>query len=598
MALRIQVTSPTRQDSFEHPDGPLEFGRGPQREAPRFVIDDRSFSRDQIRIEELSVGRIRVANLSATQPIETPDGGSVATGEWRDLVLPVLLTVCRTEISVAPAARETAPSVMARPAEAEAETELALVTLGPQAGAARRRDSPAGAAHSAETIERLTDWLHTIVELQQAAPGSPEFFRQTARAMLDLIGMDLGMVLLAGERGWSVAGTAGARSDAEARYSRTMVDYVARNRQTVYQDVERMAGTAMSLLRIEAAVAAPVFGLNGELAGVLYGARNRGLFARGPVGPLEAQLVQLLAAAAGANLARSAALRTRIQFEQFFSPELVRELEQHPDLLEGRSQEVTLVFTDLRGFTALSERLGPEKTCRMVRDMMEELSDKIVAEGGAIVDYAGDGILAMWNAPTQQPDHALRACRAALGMFGALPRINQRWGQIAGDALSLGIGINSGPAQVGNTGSSRKVKYGPHGHTVNVASRVQDATKLLGLPLLVTQAVRDRLPPGMHTRRLGQVRLPGVERPAVMYELQGEHPTEKWLRLRDTYEKGLALYEAGEWAGACQAVAPLLPAAGDGERYDIPTLKLLRRAWECLEARPDPFVPIIDVCTK
>jgi adenylate cyclase len=632
MGLRFQVTCGSGEDRFEHQQGPIEFGRGPRGAVPRFVVHDPSMSRDQLRVEELPGGRIRVENLSSTQAVGMADGEDLATGQSREVEPPVCLTVRRTRISIerngsgngrsAPAltaprqpdagsdgtnhtrAAEGAPAAPAGGIAAEAsagrfdEADQGLVAFGSPNEPPQRSGLDAGAAPATGTIERLTEWLHTIVELQKAAPGSEQFFRQTAQAMLDLIGMDTGLVLLRSDHGWKVAAAAGAGARTGSHYSRTMVDYVAANRQTFYQDLERMAKTTLSLARIEAAVAAPIFGLNDEIAGVLYGARSRGLFARGPIGPLEAQLVQLLAASVGANLARSTALRTRVQFEQFFSPELVRELEQNPDLLEGRSQDVTLVFSDLRGFTALSQRLGAERTCRMVRDMMEALSEQIVAHGGVIVDYAGDGILAMWNAPTEQPDHALRACRAAVAMLGELPQINQHWGQEAGDALSLGIGINTGLAQVGNTGCARKFKYGPHGHTVNLASRVQDATKLLGLPLLVTGAVRDLLPDAMHTRRLGQVRLPGVEKPAVLYELKGERPSDEWRYLRDTYEKGLALYEAGEWSRACQVVAPLLPSAGDGEKYDIPTLKLLRRAWECLEIRPDPFVPILDVSTK
>ena len=105
-------------------------------------------------------------------------------------------------------------------------------------------------------------------------------------------------------------------------------------------------------------------------------------------------------------------------------------------------------------------------TCRMVRDMMERLSTQIVEHGGVIVDYAGDGILAMWNAPAPQQDHGARAARAALAMLDELPDLNAQWHDLAGVPLALGIGINTGPAMVGNTGSSRKFKYGPHGHTV------------------------------------------------------------------------------------------------------------------------------------
>src|SRR5262249_53518498 len=156
--------------------------------------------------------------------------------------------------------------------------------------------------------------------------------------------------------------------------------------------------------------------------------------------------------------------------------ELARELERNPDLLEGRDQEVTILVSDLRGYTSISQRLGAATTCRLVRDMMERLSGKIAEHHGVIVDYAGDGILAMWNAPVAQPDHAARACRAALAMQAELPALNAAWQPVVGSPLVLGVGVNSGMAQVGNTGSSRKFKYGPHGHTVNLASRVQDAT--------------------------------------------------------------------------------------------------------------------------
>jgi adenylate cyclase len=330
----------------------------------------------------------------------------------------------------------------------------------------------------------------------------------------------------------------------------------------------------------------------------LYGVRTQfGLVSRGSIEPLEAQLVQLLAAAVGANLARSMAQRTRVQFEQFFSADLVRELQRDANLLEGRTEEVTILVSDLRGFTALSERLGPHRTCHMLRDMMERLTERIVEHGGVIVDYAGDGILAMWNAPVKQADHAARACRAGLAMLGELPALNARWSDSVAASLALGIGINTGEALVGNTGSQRKFKYGPHGHTVNLASRVQDATKKLGLPLLITAATRERLPAAFLTRRIGRVALPGVREPVVAHELFGQHDSPEWIRLRDTYEAALTLFESGQWARACQALTPLLDV-GEGAVYDWPTLKLLRRAWECLETRPDRFDPIIEVSSK
>jgi adenylate cyclase len=600
MPLRIEVSGPGGRQEFIHPHGPIEFGRGPGRGVQRHVIDAPFVSRDQMRVEELATGLVRVANLSWTNAITLVGGDAIGLGQSRELPPPFGIQLRDVQVTVdrdgsaaepLPAAPSPVSNRPASPVEASAdqraEAELGLVAV-------EALDKTLTGAGRSGT-ERLTLWLQTIVELQQAAPGSNEFFERTARAILDLVGMDLGMVLLARDNSWRIAASAVAGDEVPVRFSRTLVAYVAKSRRTFYQDLERLTREAASLLMVEAAVAAPIFGLHDEIAGVLYGVRGRGLTARGPINALEAQLVQLLAAAAGSNLARSMAIRTRVQFEQFFSPELVRELEQNPALLEGRSQEITLVFSDLRGFTRLSQRLGAEHTCRIVRDVMEHLSEQIVAQGGVIVDYAGDGILSMWNAPTEQPDHVVRACRAALAMLGEMPPINERWGREVGDALSLGIGINCGLAQVGNTGSSRKLKYGPHGYAVNLASRVQDATKRLGLPLLVTGAVRAHLPETMYTRRLGQVRLPGVEEPTVLYELQGERPSAEWVRRCETYEKGLALYEAGEWSRACQTVVPLLSSAADSQAHDIPTLKLLRRAWECLDAPPDRFEPVIEV---
>jgi adenylate cyclase len=229
-----------------------------------------------------------------------------------------------------------------------------------------------------------------------------------------------------------------------------------------------------------------------------------------------------LAAAVSTNLARAVAIRTRVQFEQFFSAELVGELERNPNLLEGRSLEVTILVSDLRGFTGLSERLGANNTCKIIRDLMEHLTERIVDQGGVIVDYAGDGILAMWNAPVLQPDHALRACRAAQAMQLEMIGLNARWQHIIGAPLHLGIGINSGQAQVGNTGCSRKFKYGPHGHTVNLAARVQDATKKLRVPILITGPVHEKVQDFFMFRETERVPLAGVTEEVILYELKPE----------------------------------------------------------------------------
>ena len=181
-----------------------------------------------------------------------------------------------------------------------------------------------------------------------------------------------------------------------------------------------------------------------------------------------------------------------MQFEQFFTPQLAAQLERDPQLLEGRNADVTLLFADIRGFSRVSERLGPARTMAWIQDTMGALSDCVLAHDGVLVDYIGDELMAMWGAPAPQADHAELACFAARQMLESLADVNARWQAELGGPVRLGIGLNSGVARVGNTGSRQKFKYGPLGDVVNVASRVQGATKYLGADCLIT---------GDHARR-------------------------------------------------------------------------------------------------
>jgi adenylate cyclase len=507
--LHVHVANDRQDQQFEHPAGVLEFGRGPQRQAPRFVIEDGYVSRDHLRVEEQPPGRLRVTNLSQTQQVELPDGTHLAGGGSHVVDLPVRLTLGTTVLD------------LEAPGDALEMDSFKTVSRP----APRGEGLPLPGLGAAPTPEQLALWMETVINLQRAPAGSREFYHQTARALVELVGLHLGMVLLHNQGRWEIAGHHATRDQVTSRYSRTLVEHIVAERRTFYQDAQNVKLQAESLRNTSAIVASPVFGVNDEVAGVLYGARMlRAVSARG-IQPLEAQLVQLLAAAVGANLVRTVAVRTRVQFEQFFSAPLVRELERDPKLLEGRHQEVTVLCSDLRGFTRLSERLRPEVICRLMRDVMERLSEQIMAHGGVIVDYAGDGILALWNAPVAQPDHVTAACRAALAMLGEMPGLNARWQTETGEPLALGVGINTGPALVGNTGSSRKLKYGPLGLTVNLASRIQDATKKTGAGVLLSPTVCQHLPSIFTTRSVGPVQLAGLSVDMELHELCGETVT-------------------------------------------------------------------------
>jgi adenylate cyclase len=241
------------------------------------------------------------------------------------------------------------------------------------------------------------------------------------------------------------------------RPSRRVLDRVRHERHTLWElPVQTLHGGSLS--GIEAVVAAPILNGDGQVIGALYGDRyhESRYSTQGPFTELDARLVDLLATGVAVGLARveqeRATAAERVRFEQFFTPELARQLTQHPDLLRGRDQEVTVLFCDVRGFSRISERLGPATTGEWFGEVLESLSDTVQQHHGALIDYIGDELMAMWGAPEEQPGHAGLACRAALDMLGCLGELNARWQEQVGEPVCLGIDMNTGVARVGNSG--------------------------------------------------------------------------------------------------------------------------------------------------
>ena len=590
--IRVSLIGPDGSVELDHWKGPLEFGRGPQRDVPRQVLVDQYVSRDHLRVEEISPGMIRADNLGSRTPIVLSDGGVIDVGASRRLELPVCLNLGRTEIRI----NSGGPSTSGISDESD-QSDQAPIAPGQTTSHEMETLTELG---DTPDVETLTHWFETIAAVQQAAADSEEFYHQTARAVIDLVGLDRGLVLLKKDDDWQVVAMHAVDRRAGPNFSRGILGEVLRRRRTFYQNLP-VASVRDSLVNVEAVVAAPVLDKNREVIAVVYGSRGMGTSAEGGIiRPLEAQIVQVLAAAVGAGLARqehqAEAEACQIRFAQFFSEDLARALENDPNLLEGRLREVTILFSDVRNYSRISEHLGPRETVRLMQDVMELQSTAIRRFDGIVVDYFGDGLLAMWNAPTDQPDHADRACRAALAALDGMPSLAEAWNDRLETPLSLGIGLNSGTALVGNTGSRIKIKYGPMGPTVNLASRVETATKHLGVPIVITDATRAQLADSFATRRLGRARLAGVAQPVDLHELHSDTSTAEWSAGRDAFETALEHFESRRWAEACQALYPLLTEGGGN--YDMPSLHLVSRAVECLKTMPDEFDPVMDFSEK
>jgi adenylate cyclase len=204
-----------------------------------------------------------------------------------------------------------------------------------------------------------------------------------------------------------------------------------------------------------------------------------------------------------------------------------------------------------------------------------------------LVDYIGDEMMAMWGAPRPQPDQAERAARAALAMLRGLEDLNKRWAHLLGPKpMDVGIGLNTGAAQVGNVGSDVKYKYGALGNTVNVGSRVQGFTKFLKRRLLVTRAMRERLGDTFVARRVCQTRFVNIDNPVDLYEVDLATPERR--EFFQASEEALNVLEKRNFALAARRAGELLGQ----HRGDGPLLLVLSRAAEALRNDGEGFDPV------
>jgi adenylate cyclase len=215
----------------------------------------------------------------------------------------------------------------------------------------------------------------------------------------------------------------------------------------------------------------------------------------------------------------------RAAFARFVPPEVVDEVvAQTGDemRLGGTRRDGTVLFCDLRGFTATAERLEVEQVIEMLNRYLGEMSDAILDHGGTVVSYMGDGIMAVFGAPLPQEDHADRAVAAAREMLGERLRRFSDWAREAGLAgeMRMGVGICSGPVMSGNVGSQRRLEYTAVGDTTNTASRLQGATRDLGVAVLISDATRNALrSPAADLSAAGELSLRGRESPVVVWTL-------------------------------------------------------------------------------
>lgn len=253
----------------------------------------------------------------------------------------------------------------------------------------------------------------------------------------------------------------------------------------------------------------------------------------------------------------------RDAFSHYISPDFMKELTADPDKLKlgGEVRELTVMFTDIRSFTSISERLSPEALIQLMNDFLTPMSALVMDNRGTIDKYMGDAMMAFWNAPLDDSDHARHACLTALKMNAALEPINARLQAEAGGleplVLAAGIGINTGPAAVGNMGSKQRFAYSALGDTVNLASRLEGQTKAYGVSVLISEETAKQVPE-LALMELDLLRVKGKTEPVRIYTLIGDAVlagTPEFSRWKGLHDQMIAAYRAVEFEQAEKLIA-------------------------------------------
>lgn len=290
-----------------------------------------------------------------------------------------------------------------------------------------------------------------------------------------------------------------------------------------------------------------------------------------------------LALAFGVNYATEGRQKRFIKnaFRQYLSPAVIEELIQHPERLKlgGERRVLSIFFSDLQGFTSISEGLEPEALTALLNDYLTAMTDIIHAEGGTVDKYEGDAIIAFWNAPLSVPDHGARIVRAALRCQQSLAELRPVFRERIGKEMFMRIGVNTGPAVVGNLGSHTRFDYTMLGDAVNLAARLEGANKQFGTFTMISEATRREMGEGFAVRELARVAVVGRAEPVTVFEPMEPGDYAARRTVLETFSNGLRHYYGGRFGDAV--------ALFDGIRdQDPPAAAYARKCRQLAEEPP------------
>ncbi|OGL60529.1 MAG: hypothetical protein A3J27_06425 [Candidatus Tectomicrobia bacterium RIFCSPLOWO2_12_FULL_69_37] len=264
-------------------------------------------------------------------------------------------------------------------------------------------------------------------------------------------------------------------------------------------------------------------------------------------------------------------------FGTYLSPKVVAEIVSNPGILRlgGERKEITAFFSDVAGFTSVSESMSPEDLVSLLNEYLSEMTDILLRYDGTVDKYEGDAIVAFLGAPHPMPDHAVRACLVGLEMQETMIRLRAAWRERGSKELYMRIGLNTGPAVVGNMGSRTRMDYTMMGDTVNTASRLEGANKEYGSAIMIGAVTYEQSKHAIEARELDLINVVGKKEPVPIYELlgkKGELPPQK-MKAVELYHRGLVSYRNRRFDEAMGLFGEGLVA----EKSDNPCKSLVKR---------------------
>jgi adenylate cyclase len=283
--------------------------------------------------------------------------------------------------------------------------------------------------------------------------------------------------------------------------------------------------------------------------------------------------------------------KVRGAFQQYLSPEVIRRLLESPELVKPRKTAITVLFTDVRSFTTISEKLDAQELALLLNQYLTTMTQVVFRHNGTLDKYIGDAVMAFWGAPFEDAEHPLNACRAAIEMLERLADLQRQWEAEGKPRLDIGVGINTGVASVGNMGSELRYGYTAMGDAVNLAARLEGLNKEYGTRLLVTEATYGAVASSdLLFREMDLIRVKGKLQPVTIYELVGSRGqlaggAGDWPARLEMFAQGRACYEQRRWVEARTIFEKLLECwPGDGPAR---TFSLRCREYASSEPQPD-----------